>query len=466
MILVETYSRQVCLTILAICAVSACAQTPANDPHWQLVWSDDFNQFDGTRWVKAVDSYHGLYEAQLYRPENVSITENGWLDIEMIPELEICPFNSQYNYVGGESCEEGKLYPMSSGWIETREEYNIQYGYVEARISAPRKLYHWSYSLDRWYESWPAFWTFVGQNVPDVMNACEIDIFEMYGKSLHANLAGTNVHYCYCPSEQQPGNPLVCCPSQNRPSDVEIGVYDDVFITYAVQWDPDKIIWYYDGYPVRILPNHGFTHPVRVILNLASRWTDGGGINMSNVIFDRNMYFLPPVVDFPAPPTPIHMYVDYVKLFKAESSCSEILHSNHYEVNSNTNQVVNYVSLGNGGEWPSDLGETFLRGSNFVEITRDYTFPLGSDVYLEAIRVCDEDLSGACNERYQGCSLSDASLSSSVKRSVKIAGQSCSISPGVPSILIRAEEMIELYSTTEIVPSSGGSVTFQIEPCE
>jgi len=28
-------------------------QTPSNDPHWRLVWEDNFNSFDASKWLKV-----------------------------------------------------------------------------------------------------------------------------------------------------------------------------------------------------------------------------------------------------------------------------------------------------------------------------------------------------------------------------------------------------------------------------
>ena len=79
-------------------------------------------------------------------------------------------------------------YSYTSGYIESKEAFNTQYGYIEAQIQLPHD-----------YGFWPAFWTFVGSGLPSNSNAAEIDIFEMTGSDAKApHIVGTNIHKDYC----------------------------------------------------------------------------------------------------------------------------------------------------------------------------------------------------------------------------------------------------------------------------
>lgn len=292
----------------------------------------------------------------------------------------------------------------------------------------------------------------------------------MYGQSLDPDMAGSNIHYCYCSDPPLPTpDPLYCCPAQEKPSDIEVGSYAGEFHTYAVQWDPDKIIWYYDGYPARVIPNHGFIDPARIILNLAARWVDHDGIQMDvDVYYDYNVYFLPPVVNYPSTPVSIHMYVDYIRVYKLKEACDDVVHTNQFNDGTYPDAVVNYVSLGNGGEWPSGLGETFIRGSNYVDLTAGYTFPVGSNVYLEAVSVCQNDLTDGCNEIFTGCSISEVNANGIPKESYEIGGMHCGLAPGFGSqnAILRAAQFIAIAPTTELLPPLNGSIVLDISTCE
>jgi len=76
------------LSFVFICNC-VCAQTPANDPHWQILWQDDFSSFDSNKWVKAEYCDHNG-EPQLYTADNVDIW-NGKLRIRLfsIPNVNI-----------------------------------------------------------------------------------------------------------------------------------------------------------------------------------------------------------------------------------------------------------------------------------------------------------------------------------------------------------------------------------------
>ena len=120
---------------------------------YKLVWSDEFdgNSIDGSKWSHEIGG-HGFgnneYEFYTNRGEN-SYVADGVLHIRALKE----------SY-------EGKDY--TSARMVTKGKFELQYGYVEARIALPRGT-----------GIWPAFWM-LGSNI-DAVNwpTCgEIDIIE------------------------------------------------------------------------------------------------------------------------------------------------------------------------------------------------------------------------------------------------------------------------------------------------
>ena len=59
-------------------------QTPSNDPHWQLVWGDDFDTLNSNKWKVANHFDHYASEPQVYtnRLDNV-FTSNGKLTLRI-----------------------------------------------------------------------------------------------------------------------------------------------------------------------------------------------------------------------------------------------------------------------------------------------------------------------------------------------------------------------------------------------
>lgn len=310
-------------------------QTPANDPHWELVWEDNFNFFDSNKWLKVDWAQHG--EPQLYLDDNV-YTSSGNLVIKVDNNATYCPPNPPTVWGACWPCD-NQWYSYTSGWVETKQSYNTQYGYVEARIKLPYK-----------YGFWPAFWTFVGSGVTPT-NAAEIDIFEMLGH-LPPNKITTNIHKYY--------------PDGNIYYEEEIPTnftYANTWHTFGVEWSPSKIIWYVDGSPIRLFANHGIIDPVRIILNLA---IEPG--------------YLPSSSSFPS-----YMYVDYVKVYNLSNDCNTNLNVCNYNFGTHDNKVKKNITIGNGS-CTNAIGvgqNAYLRASEGVLINGDFTIPIGAELYID-----------------------------------------------------------------------------------
>ncbi|HRO75099.1 MAG TPA: glycoside hydrolase family 16 protein [Crocinitomicaceae bacterium] len=340
-------------------------QTPANDPHWQLVWEDNFNSLNTTIWKVAnhFDHYGGEPQVYTNRTDNVFIS-NGSLVLRAKKEIYNCPSGSINQWDCVRQYNTGQPYNYTSGWIETKQAYNTQYGYIESRIKLPHG-----------YGFWPAFWTFAGAGIT-ATNAAEIDIFEMLGSdSLSPNIMGTNIHkyycdncpapsYCECSQLYQPAcpweNPDILCYGQDL---IPYGFDYTDWNTYAIEWTPSKIIWYVNNYPVRIFPNPGIVDPVRIILNFAiDPW-------------------IPPNQ---STPFPSDMYIDYVKVYDIRKDCNTNLNVCNYNFSTHDNKVKKSITIGNGTCTNAlNVGQNvFLRATESVLINGDFTVPVGAQLSI------------------------------------------------------------------------------------
>lgn len=261
------------ITLLTVFGAACGVLSPAPKPTpiaipegWNLIWHDEF---DG----KAIDTKNWTYdlgaggwgngEAEYYtaRPENARL-ENGMLVIEARQEK----YEDSY---------------YTSARLKTQGLQSFQYGRMEGRLKVPGGK-----------GFWPAFWmlgsNFNGSNWPD---CGEIDIMEYIGKE--PDLIFGTLH--------GPGYSGAMGFSQwNRQT---YNIADD-FHTYAIEWEPDQIRWYYDGVQYHTVSRTDignrewvFDQPFFFILNLAVGGQLPGPVGLDTV--------------FPA-----QFYVDYVRVYQ------------------------------------------------------------------------------------------------------------------------------------------------------
>jgi hypothetical protein len=197
---------------------------------WKLVFDSEFNgsSLDTYQWSTGVDGalgitngYDAAIEQECYDPAQVNVSE-GTLNLTAIPKTEYCP-----PYGGTE--------PYASGAVTTYGHFSYTYGYAEARV--------WLPGTSR-IADWPAFWE-LGQlyNV----SAGEIDIVE--------SLEGVA-----CATFHNSGSSPSFCSS---------GTFAGGWHTFAADWEPGYINFYFDGANV-LSVNSGITSsPMYLVLDLA-----------------------------------------------------------------------------------------------------------------------------------------------------------------------------------------------------
>jgi beta-glucanase (GH16 family) len=330
-------------------------QTPANDPHWLLLWEDQFTSFNSTKWVKAEYCDHNG-EPQLYTADNVDIW-NGKLRIHLLDEDANCINTPPTTYVCGD-CNLG-THNYTSGWINTNEAYNMEFGYVEARIQFP-----YGNGL------WPAFWLWSFESRYE-----EIDIAELFPGKLEK---GTNVFYGQRHDQYINTSHLhygvTNGSTWTKISQDYIYPINDYFMyhTYGIEWSPNKIIIYVDGIVVNNIQNPQISDPKHIIFNIA----------INNALYDE--------IILPYTGIPATMLVDWIKVYTLNSDCNNSIWTCNYDFNNHDFKVKNVISIGGSGCLNSlTNGQNItLRAKDFVIINGDFTVPTGAELYIDCNSPC------------------------------------------------------------------------------
>jgi beta-glucanase (GH16 family) len=213
-------------------STSAAASTPTTAPAagYRLVWSDDFNSIDPTKWNVRDKTWANNEESvDTARAENVFIS-NGALTLRAIKEA----------YPAGSATRQ-----FTSGYLDTIGKASWQYGRIEMRAKLPSAT-----------GMWPAFWL-RGNGGPG-----ELDIMEAIGgmptktvQTIHQSTDG----------------------GQGRAGHEDVLPSGDIsaWHTYAVDREPGSVTWYVDDRVVftqtsATLPwlDSTFNEPMNIRLNL------------------------------------------------------------------------------------------------------------------------------------------------------------------------------------------------------
>jgi beta-glucanase (GH16 family) len=263
-----------------------------NSPsQWKLAWSDEFNSKSGT----APDARIWGHEIG----DGVAIGNPGWGNDELEYYTESTS-NAATDGVGNlvitAKAADGSLQcyygpcKYTSARLLTKNRFEVAYGRVEARIKVPRGA-----------GLWPAFWM-LGTDIDQVNwpQSGEIDIMENVGR-LPNRVFGTLHGPGYSGGQ-----------SYGRSIDLATPVADD-FHTFAIEWQPNKIVWFVDGIQYhQATPNDAFlqgkqwvyNHPFFMLLNVAVGGNFGGAVGADTTF-------------------PQTMLVDYVRLFQAKPSLNQ-----------------------------------------------------------------------------------------------------------------------------------------------
>lgn len=258
--------------IAAALAMPVAAQVPEQDG-WSLVWSDEFDgeKIDRAKWGFDVDCWGGGNdEHQCYtRSARNAAIEDGKLVITARHERTIGPALPAHMRRSSPNPEAEATREFSSARLTTRGKAFWLYGRFEIRARLPQGQ-----------GTWPAIWMLPERETYGAWAASgEIDILEA------VNLG---VPCAKCPGGRE--NTILGTlhfggkwPNNQYKSDEAPfpEVLDGGFHTYAVEWQPGRMVWTVDGRPFAERraeewsttgsgrPGAPFDQPFHLILNLA-----------------------------------------------------------------------------------------------------------------------------------------------------------------------------------------------------
>jgi len=331
--------------LLTVCGAFLLCPLFAQCP--QLVWADEFDgeALDLSKWSPQIGDGcdispdlcgWGNNELQFYRPENATVSD-GTLKIEARRES-----------AGGRSYTSARLRSIDQGdWT---------YGRFEARIKLPTGQ-----------GLWPAFWMLPTDEVYGGWpQSGEIDIMELVGNE-PATVHGT-IHY---------GRPWPNNSFSGTAFTLQEGIFQDDFHEFAIEWEPDQIRWYVDGY-------HYFTRTRGDVA--PNRWP-----------FDQDFHFLLNVAvggNWPGSPDgstvfPQIMEVDYVRVYDMNQPG---LAGNRRVSNQAQGEVYSIQGAPEAASfnWSVPAGAAIISGQGTSSITVDW----GTEGGLVSVAV-----NSACGER-------------------------------------------------------------------
>ena len=331
--------------IVGVLALAAPSSAHAGTAAWSLVWSDEFQQTDGSppdpaKWVYDVGGNGwGNNELQTYtsRTNNCRV-ENGQLILEARAE----------NFTGTDGIPRN----YTSARLKTLGKASWTYGRIEGRMKVPRGQ-----------GLWPAFWT-LGTNFSTIgWPACgEIDIMENIGRE-PATVYGT-IHGPGYSGGGGIGGTFGLSSG---------AVFADDFHIFAVEWTTNLIRWFVDGQPYFTatptnLPNGmqwAFTQPQFILLNVAAGGNWPGNPNGTTTF-------------------PQRLTVDYVRVYAA-TNVSECGGNTLTNAGFELGGLANWTTFGAGfNTLLENSGNMPVHGgSNVFKVFGQFT---GSENYSGAFR--------------------------------------------------------------------------------
>lgn len=327
-----------------------CGQiAPDLDANWVLneIKSDEFNStnLDKTKW-NELDPNNGVgYNwggGERFRPANVSVDGNNLqLKVEDVQGYD-------YYYSGG---------------VQSVD-HNYSYGFFEIRAKLPG-FYDNGLPCGRGF--WPAFWTYyVFQNQTtgfrDIHD--EIDILEPSGSQYaeaKSNVAGWHDEDTTCHCAVKVSGDVWYTHSQP--------LFDD-YHKYAVEWLPDRIIFYFDDHP--FYAEYG--HPKMIM-------------EPQFVVIDQQIdgHIDKPYLN-PNTPLPQYMSVDYFRYYELNNRhCGQnITILNNLQLSNFVAGLRRRITIGNGSTSISlSVGDNkIFRATDEIVINGDFSVPVGSELSI------------------------------------------------------------------------------------
>lgn len=347
-------STRICILVVAIIMLTQIQNIkaqipPVLDPAWILRpdSSEEFNSLGldtVNKWWIANDRISNSGMQIDYR-SNVTFT-----DTTMKIKADTLPFpvtigSKTYYYRGG--------LVASINW-------DYQFGYLEMRAKSPAGEY-----------AWPNFWLW-SNSCPTPTYYNEIDIMEQGGgDAFDGHTMATNWHlYNGTPDCANP-DPLL---TSNFFHIENLPRLDSAFHKYAIEWNKEGMIWYFDDVPVRteLSPNTP-THRMAIIF--------GNGVD--TIVKPLGDKF-----------DPCFLEVDYMRYYKLKTKCNDTLHICNPGTDYSLHAVQKSIKTGGtGGCSPTfNTSDKYtLRATDFVILdVGTEIIPDGSGQFTIQILQCPE----------------------------------------------------------------------------
>jgi beta-glucanase (GH16 family) len=345
----------------AVALLTFGATVLAQPPQWDLVWSDDFNVFDGNTWIRETTFNPTNNSLHAYLPQQVTVS-NGNLVITSEDESA------------------GDL-PYRSGLVKSRAAQ--QFGRWEVRAKLPTSQ-----------GMWPAIWLLPDTGQHPWPSEGEIDIMENRGNQ--PTLTSSAFHYGTNP----PFSHQFTFNEQRTSRFGSFESYPDDFHTYAAEWTANHIRFFVDDvhhFTVYDADVGGFlsqqSAPMQLIINTAI-----GGHFLPNP--DESTVW------------PQQFLVDWVRVYEPANAPAQLtLRNAAFEENSGSlagwsvfgNTTSANVSVDNeavmNGEASLKLYGQFNGQENYSGVSQGITVSPGDEVQADAsIFVRSQDsISGTAN---------------------------------------------------------------------
>ncbi len=193
---------------------------------WNIVIQDEFNGTKSSIWRDGY-CWGNAHPSDPYYNRDANYVQNP-TSISFITKKEdyTAPGNSILKHytsamINSDACT-GDTIPLAGR--------TIKYGYIEARIKNPNAQL-----------GWPAFWLFGEKNSKSIWN--ELDVFEF---GVNDGLVMTNHWQAPNSAPQSIGQWVYSMPGQT---------FGATWVTYALKWEPNKLVWYINNVPVRVQTN-------------------------------------------------------------------------------------------------------------------------------------------------------------------------------------------------------------------
>lgn len=325
-------------------------QVPSNDKNWNStpVLNENFsgtrswnyNRVDntGTWYAFFTESgvTHSSNEHQVYQRENAlfNTPSAGYMTLR----AEYKPNTTSYWFpywapVTG-------AWDYFSGAIESVQKF--KYGYFEMRATLPPAN----------YGNFPAFWLWSGTN-----RYSEIDIFEHV---IHKSTDYKRIFGTYYTSSGAGESRADYYLSSSEPPLTN-------YHTYAIEWSPKVIIWYFDGRQIgaALNENEVTDEPMPVKVNYA----------LDNYIFDD--------VNHNTDLFPLDMKIDYIRVYQLDCDCNTNTSiSNSTQLNNYSHSVKKKITIQSSSSTIKVQGEgVTLRATDEITINGNFEVPIGTEFY-------------------------------------------------------------------------------------